>query len=51
MKEINIPVFRTNTLILEFPHWQQTTMNLLSLCELQDLAHTSPQGASGMDEH
>jgi hypothetical protein len=41
-----MPVFRTNTLILEF--LRQTVMKVLH--ELQGLAHTSPQGVSGMDE-
>jgi len=45
--EIDIPVFRTNTSILEFP---QKTAMVRGLYELQGLARTSPQGALGMDE-
>jgi len=47
LNEVDIPVFRTNTLILEFP--QQAAI-LRGLYELQGLARTSPQVASGMDE-
>ena len=47
LKEIDIPVFRTNTLILECA--QQTTMVSL-LHELQGLARISPQGTSATDE-
>ena len=46
MNEINMPVFRTNTLILEF--LRQTVMKVLR--ELQGLARTSPPGVLGMDE-
>jgi len=44
---MDIPVFRTNTLILELP---KNTAILGELNEAQGLARTSPQGASGMDE-
>ena len=47
LNEIDIPVFQTNTLVVEFP--QPTTM-VHGLYELQDLARTSSQEASGMDE-
>jgi len=41
-----MPVFRTNTLILQFPQY----MLMHRLHELQGLARTSLQGASGMDK-
>ena len=47
LNKINIPVFQTNALILEFPRLE-TPMEML--CELQGLSRTSPQGALGMDE-
>ena len=48
LNEINKPGFWTNKLILELSH--QIMVHLVGLCELQDLAHTSPQGVSEMDE-
>jgi len=48
LNEIDIPVFQTNTLILQF--LQQTAVTLCCIYGLQGLAHTSPQGASGMDK-
>jgi hypothetical protein len=47
LNEINVPVFRTNRLILELP---QQTMMVRCSDELQGLACTGPQGAWGMDE-
>ena len=45
LNEINIPVFRTNRLILECSQHATLRSN-----ELQGLACTSPRGAPGMDE-
>jgi hypothetical protein len=46
---MDIPVFRTNILILQF--LQKTALTLIcGLYELQGLARTSLQGASGMDK-
>ena len=47
LNEIDMPVFRTNTLILECP--QQTAM-VGGAHKLQGLIRTSRQEASGMDE-
>ena len=47
LNEINIPAFRTNRLILEFP--QQAIM-VRCPNKLEGLPCTSPQGAPGTDE-
>jgi hypothetical protein len=52
LNKIDIPVFRTNTLILEYPlECPQKATVVHELYELQGLvACTSPQEASRMDE-